>query len=195
MPVEIDFYDPQAPLLLGSPLYMPPEQIVHDLDLDIRSDFYSLGATFYHCLTGMPPYTGEVQEVFQKHLSEDVPSVLLCNSEIPEEVSNLIIALMQKSPQDRPKNAKLLETYLEYMLFQNLYYQNRLDENIEYNIVNKMQASFQDKQFIQYTLEQLALLNQQPDENAEQNLINEYMQNIMTLYSTNPSKLKTIHLF
>ena len=54
----------------GSPLYASPECILGQ-SLDICSDIYSLGATFYHVLAGVPPFEGDtVEDVIKKHLNE-----------------------------------------------------------------------------------------------------------------------------
>ena len=44
--------------ILGSPYYMAPEQVTSTKNVDHRADIYSIGATLYHMLTGVPPYDG-----------------------------------------------------------------------------------------------------------------------------------------
>src|SRR5690606_3266049 len=54
---------------MGSPFYMGPEQILGKSDIDVRTDIYSLGASFYHMLTGHPPYEdATAREVLKAHL-------------------------------------------------------------------------------------------------------------------------------
>jgi DNA-binding response OmpR family regulator len=60
-------------VLRGSPYYMSPEQAQGD-QLDVRSDFYSLGIMFYEMLTGRKPYTGATaMEVLQQHVNSPLP--------------------------------------------------------------------------------------------------------------------------
>jgi DNA-binding NarL/FixJ family response regulator len=60
-------------VLRGSPYYMSPEQAQGE-QLDVRSDFYSLGIIFYEMLTGRKPYTGATaMEVLQQHVSSPLP--------------------------------------------------------------------------------------------------------------------------
>src|SRR5262245_50215605 len=48
----------QAGTLLGTPYYVAPEQAEDPRGVDTRADVYSFGATFYHVLTGAPPFDG-----------------------------------------------------------------------------------------------------------------------------------------
>ncbi|MBL8729068.1 MAG: protein kinase [Planctomycetes bacterium] len=65
-PVQDDFSLTMSSELIGTPLYMSPEQCQGIADLDFRSDMYSLGATFYYLLTGEPPVrASSVYELIQ----------------------------------------------------------------------------------------------------------------------------------
>jgi serine/threonine-protein kinase len=65
-PVQDDFSLTMSSELIGTPLYMSPEQCQGISDLDFRSDMYSLGATFYYLLTGEPPVrASSVYELIQ----------------------------------------------------------------------------------------------------------------------------------
>jgi serine/threonine protein kinase len=65
-PMHEDFNMTMTSELIGTPLYMSPEQCQGKADLDFRSDMYSLGATFYYLLTGEPPIrASSVYELIQ----------------------------------------------------------------------------------------------------------------------------------
>jgi serine/threonine-protein kinase len=66
----------EAGMAIGTPYYISPEQVRGQTDIDIRADIYSLGATFYHMVTGRVPYGGDTpSEVMRKHVSPRVQLV------------------------------------------------------------------------------------------------------------------------
>jgi serine/threonine-protein kinase PpkA len=93
-----------AGVLRGSPYYMSPEQ-AQGLELDARSDLYSLGVLFYEMLTGSKPYLGATAiEVLQQHVSSPVP-------ELPPELAQyqaLLEGLLAKQRDDRFASADAL---------------------------------------------------------------------------------------
>jgi serine/threonine-protein kinase len=98
----------------GTPYYMPYEQALNAKDADARSDVYALGATFYHLLTGQPPFLGETQvEVLEKKASGAYPPAYLLEPEIPEELSRILDRMLAASPQDRYQTASELIVELE----------------------------------------------------------------------------------
>ncbi len=63
----------EAGMAIGTPYYISPEQVRGQVDVDIRADIYSLGATLYHMVTGKVPYSGETpSEVMKKHVDKNV---------------------------------------------------------------------------------------------------------------------------
>ena len=75
---------------VGTPNYMSPEQIQSMPDLDLRSDVYALGATFYHLVTGRPPFLGSTaMEVIAQHLSSPLVPPREVRSSLPREVSSI----------------------------------------------------------------------------------------------------------
>jgi serine/threonine protein kinase len=82
--------------IVGSPLYMSPEQIVTDPNLDIRSDIYALGAVLYYCLAGTAPFDGRLQEVLHKHCTASVPDIRKLRPVICESTAQIIFTCMQK---------------------------------------------------------------------------------------------------
>jgi serine/threonine protein kinase len=89
-------------IALGTPHYMSPEQAQRPESVDTRSDIYSLGATFYHVLTGVPLFDGESAfTILFKHKTEPVISPKTHNPEISNRLSEVIERCVAKSPDDR----------------------------------------------------------------------------------------------
>ena len=90
----------QAGVLLGSPLYMAPEQARGELDP--RSDVYSLGVLLYQCIAGRTPFQGkESIDVIVKHIREAPPDVRDFAPELPEGPAALVMRCLEKEPADR----------------------------------------------------------------------------------------------
>jgi eukaryotic-like serine/threonine-protein kinase len=88
--------------VMGTPHYMAPEQAEDPRGVDTRADIYSFGATFYHALTGVPPFEGNsVFSILCKHKSEPLVSPRSRNTRISERVCSIIERCLAKSPSDR----------------------------------------------------------------------------------------------
>ena len=91
---------------VGTPGYMSPEQIRGDKGVDIRTDLYSLGATFYFALTGRKPFEGDsFQEVLVKHLNDQLPSPKAHMARLSDEICRIVEKLMAKERKDRYRDA------------------------------------------------------------------------------------------
>ncbi|HEU4761342.1 MAG TPA: protein kinase [Gemmatimonadales bacterium] len=89
-------------LVVGTPMYMSPEQVGTSSRLDARSDQYSLGCVLYEMLVGEPPFTGaSVQQVFARHAVERVPSIRAVRDSVPEIIEGAIHRALAKNPADR----------------------------------------------------------------------------------------------
>lgn len=87
--------------VVGSPLYMAPEQARGD-EIDHRADMYSVGCTFYHLLSGAPPFDAKTPvAIISKHLTEAPPTLSSAVPEVPKRLSNIIERLMAKEPSER----------------------------------------------------------------------------------------------
>ncbi len=87
--------------VLGSPGYISPEQ-AQGTAIDARSDIYSLGATFYHLLTGRLPFDAPTPvAMILKHLSEPVRSPRAANPNIPYPIAAVVQKMMAKRPAER----------------------------------------------------------------------------------------------
>lgn len=90
---------------MGTPLYMSPEQ-AQGLAMDHRSDLYSLGVTYYHMLTGEPPFRADTALALAlKHVRDQPVSLRVRRPEIPEELDRLVLKLLEKRPEDRYQSA------------------------------------------------------------------------------------------
>ena len=98
-------------IVSGTPQYISPEQILGNT-LDIRSDFYSLGATMYHLLTGKFIFNGSVDEMIDKHLDDKPNSLKTYKPTINPKLDDLILKLLSKKPENRFENAESLEQEL-----------------------------------------------------------------------------------
>ncbi len=86
----------------GTPYYISPEQIRGEVDIDFRADIYSLGATFYHMVTGRPPFDGETPTaVMHKHLKQQLVPPDHLNTALSAGVGEIIEFAMAKNRDDR----------------------------------------------------------------------------------------------
>ena len=87
------------PAPAGTLTYVAPEQIA-GAPASPAGDVYSATATFYQCLTGHPPFSGEAAELLRQHRAEPVPL-----DTVPARLRPLVAAGMAKDPQRRPADA------------------------------------------------------------------------------------------
>jgi len=103
--------------ILGTPLYVSPEQIRREADLDIRSDLYALGATLFHMVTGRPPYRGpDARTIVRKHLHEPVPDPREFRPELSDGVAQIILKLLAKDRSERYPDARTLIADIDAVL-------------------------------------------------------------------------------
>ncbi|HLX63785.1 MAG TPA: protein kinase [Planctomycetota bacterium] len=96
--------------VLGTPHYMSPEQALGKA-IDHRADVYSLGATFYHMITGQTPFSGTTaQEILKAHVSASLSPIQELAPGVPDPVCFIIERMMAKLPEKRYQNmSKLIE--------------------------------------------------------------------------------------
>jgi eukaryotic-like serine/threonine-protein kinase len=104
-------------IAMGSPAYMPPEQIRNAKEATHLADVYALGATFYQTVTGLIPFDGKNgTEVMTKVLREEAVPAITHVPTLPASVSELIQSMLAKVPADRPQGAAVLIQELEGVL-------------------------------------------------------------------------------
>ena len=91
----------QSGIVMGTPYYMSPEQGQGEA-IDHRADLYSLGATFYHMITGFTPYEAQNPvSLIIKHVKEPIPDIRTVNPQIPDAIRRIVETCLEKSPADR----------------------------------------------------------------------------------------------
>ena len=100
--------------VLGSPVYMSPEQLRNAKDIDARADIWSLGVVAYELLTGKPPFDGDgVGEIFAAILEKEPEPLHMQNWRLPPEVSAVIAKCLQRKPEDRWQDTAALSRALK----------------------------------------------------------------------------------
>ena len=88
--------------LVGTPLYMSPEQARGETDVDHRADIYALGVIVYEMLTGRPPFQGKNYfQLLWKHGNEVPPRPTSFCPELPAQIEDVLMRSLEKSPEDR----------------------------------------------------------------------------------------------
>ena len=97
----------------GTPQYISPEQIL-GTEIDIRSDFYSLGATLFHLVTGRFVFEApQLPQMIQMHIQETPTSAKSLIPELSKEFSYIINKLLAKQPENRFQDAASLVKELQ----------------------------------------------------------------------------------
>jgi serine/threonine-protein kinase len=98
----------------GTPAFMSPEQVLGDRPLDGRSDIYAVGCLAYWLITGQFVFTGRtaMDTIMQHVQATPVPPSQRTEQTIPEALDRLILACLQKNPDDRPATADALTAQL-----------------------------------------------------------------------------------
>jgi serine/threonine protein kinase len=88
----------------GTRSYMSPEQIRGEA-LDGRADIYSFAASAYELVTGRPPFRGaSSQDLLVKHITEKPASPQIYNSDVTDEFAELVLRMLGKKREDRPRD-------------------------------------------------------------------------------------------
>ena len=103
----------QSGRIVGTPAYMSPEQCQDD-ELTSSTDIYSLGATFYHILTGTMPFTADsVIKIMMKHVSSPLTPAINISHNVSVKMSGILSKCLAKTPSERYADAEELLEALE----------------------------------------------------------------------------------
>jgi serine/threonine-protein kinase len=101
--------------VLGTPLFMSPEQAMGNRTLDERSDIYSLGAVAYYLLTARYPFNGDTSmEVMVAHARDKVVPPSQLADGIPTDLEHIVLRCLEKDPNERFWDAHSLERALSH---------------------------------------------------------------------------------
>lgn len=97
----------RSDVVIGTPLYLSPEQARGAKNVDARSDLFALGTLLYECVTGRPAFSGaSVIEIGAQVLHFDPPPASRSNPRVPAELDRLIKRALAKKPEERFQTAK-----------------------------------------------------------------------------------------
>jgi eukaryotic-like serine/threonine-protein kinase len=101
--------------ILGTPLYMSPEQALGNVEVDFRTDLYSLAVVAFHCLTGTVPFVSEaLGELIVKVSTEPVPPARALRPDLPPAVDAWFARALHKDPARRFSSAREMgDTFLQ----------------------------------------------------------------------------------
>src|SRR5262249_4918259 len=100
--------------LVGTPMYMSPEQVTGHLTVDHRSDIYSLGLVLYELLTLRPPIAAATREgILRNIVRKSLPPVSWQNKAIPQDLESIVHKAAARDSDERYGNAGELATDLQ----------------------------------------------------------------------------------
>jgi serine/threonine protein kinase len=101
---------------LKSLTYLSPEQI-NNQSIDNRTDIFSLGVIMFELLTGHNPFWDDTSEKIMKNILKKNPEpVTTLNPDLPERLNEIVVKMMDKSPENRYNNLYELENQLNEII-------------------------------------------------------------------------------
>jgi serine/threonine protein kinase len=102
-----------AGVLVGTPQYMAPEQILGE-SVDARTDLYAVGAVLFECLTSRHVYDApSVMALMARHVDTNPPDPASLNPQVPPALGRVILRALARRPEDRWQTASDLLHALE----------------------------------------------------------------------------------
>lgn len=106
-----------AGMIMGTPAYISPEQARGEVDIDVRADLYSLGATLFHLLTGSTPFpASDPLGTLVRVLNDPLPDPRQLRPELSEATVAYVRRLMEKERTRRPPSARAARELLEEVI-------------------------------------------------------------------------------
>ena len=103
--------------LLGTPLYMSPEQCRGSSQIDFRTDIYSLGCIIFEMMAEVPPFVREgFGDLIIAHVSDQPPELAKVAPSVPPVLSRLVARMLAKDPAQRPGSMRELVREMEGFL-------------------------------------------------------------------------------
>ena len=103
----------QTQTMMGSPLYMSPEQMRSSKDVDRRTDIWALGVILHELISGDVPFSGTTfPEVLMKVMAEPAPPLRSIRPEVPEALEAVVLRCLAKAPSDRHSSVAALAVAL-----------------------------------------------------------------------------------
>lgn len=112
--VDFEAIQTRTGATLGTPSYMPPEQIRDASKVDHRADLYGIGCLLYAICVGRPPFRGgDVFELLDRIEARDYQDPRKAGNKVPEGLAELIDALLSPDPADRPADIREVLTRVD----------------------------------------------------------------------------------
>jgi tetratricopeptide (TPR) repeat protein len=107
----------QTGFIAGTPGFMAPEQINNFATVDQGADIYAMGVIAFLIFTGRMPFEAEeLVPLLMAHVNDPPPKPRLLNPKIPQDLEDMILRLLAKSPAARPRDAGEVAAYFEHRL-------------------------------------------------------------------------------
>jgi serine/threonine-protein kinase len=102
-----------AGVLLGTPAYMAPEQVLGEKDIDHRADIWALGVIVYECLAGVRPLRGSgLGQVATTLATEGVAPLEKAQPDLPREMTELVMRMLERQRERRPQTLQSVQEVL-----------------------------------------------------------------------------------
>jgi eukaryotic-like serine/threonine-protein kinase len=103
--------------LIGTPLYMSPEQCRGIPTVDHRADIYSLGCMVFEMVVGQPPFVSEAPgDILMAHMIRNAPQLSSFQPDVPAEMDALVALMLAKDPDTRPQSMSAVVIAVESLL-------------------------------------------------------------------------------